>query len=177
MRLRRPTLINQMTVGKAGPKDPRLVHSQPNRSAQPDQAQFEVIRRELAGGVVESYARAQHQQLPTDFAVRTVPTRIEYISWSVLCTVSGSPTLLIPKNTRRVAWELPNHFSGATDFIGYSYGSPVFASAGVPYGSLVQPLSVHQADGVTVPINDIYVWFATVPTLIVAYEGIEALEQ
>jgi hypothetical protein len=97
-------------------------------------------------------------------------------------TVAGVPVLLIPSNTRRMAFLIANVTSNY--FLFFSYGFPVGDDgAGFPLGIPINPLTAWQEANGTVSVDEIWVWpghplplVSGLPFSLLGYEGTLALE-
>jgi hypothetical protein len=166
--------VNPLMGGKAGSKDPRgFVSGNAADAIQWDERQFSFHADELADNPPPQYSRAHSERPRADAIARTVPTRINYVPWTLVLTTANVPQLLVPKNLGRL--DIVMTPPGGQD-MRYSWGFPGKDATGAPLGALLANTLPLPRVGGTVPINDLWVWGAVANVQYLAFEGIDALE-
>lgn len=175
---RRISVLNSpIGVGlKAGSKDPRNFISGGGAQNQNwDIRQFETSRAALDQIQPTQYSQAHQDRAAPEYVVRTVPTRTNYVTWTVSQAVAYTAELLVPRNTSRLDLVMtpPNGFD-----MYYCWGPPGKDALGNPQGALLTNTLPLPRVGGTVPINDLWVWtgHGPFPVTFLAFEGIDALE-
>lgn len=174
-------IINPLSGGKAGSKDPRNFVSGNMPGQQWDIAQQVEGRIQLENDPPSRIARAGSDGMGSDIAshiVRNIPSRMSFVRWQGIQQLAGTALLLVPRNPRRMAIQLGTITftipASLQDVVAFSWGNPgPVNTVPFPPGNTLAPGSVLSLTGDSVPIDDLYVWCPGIAGIqFCAFEGV-----
>lgn len=169
------TPVSGLQGGKAGSKNARNFVSGNAPGQQWDIRQFSRDRAALDNSQPSQYSagRVGSDGLP-DYAVQTIPTRVNMGQWSAKMPTANEPILLIPRNPKRISLLIVNPQAAP---LSYSFGKPASTDgAGAPLMAVLGAQSSLPFFGESCPINDIWVLFPLMGASVISFEGTEAAE-
>jgi hypothetical protein len=156
---------------KVGAHDPRGAPLAFDTSRQPDELQFERLRRRFADHFMPL------EEVVALLDSKNVPPQLRHTPFvQVLAEVTNAnpPKLLIPANPARMGYMIVNPSTSAD--LWFSYGAPIY-QAGVWLGTPIGKEDHFEESNGTVAIDDLYVWTTnSIGNVCLGYEGVLAIE-